>query len=138
MPTQLLAKLCKKYGLRKPQYLNKKLIIHNSTNKIFEYPNLKKTGAYYSDLTDLSSNETDTSVESSGNENLKDANQIAQSNAEMSAPNDTNTNLIVSSNSKDVKINRYHEQLALDALNDWEKITGVCFSFFFLKSYQII
>ena len=102
LPKQILFKLCKKYGLAKPEYSNNKLTIYNSNgNEIQKFPlkseydsrSLPSSSSSDSEELDDEINETEF------NENKNDENEI--------------------------KINKKEEQLALDALNNWKDIAGV-------------
>ena len=97
LPKQILSKLCKKFGLQRPEFNNNKLDIYNSSGMlVFQLP---LTNA--SDVTSLNNKKSDSDISS-----------------DSTASDDKET-------SSKLKINKHEEQLALDALNNWKKITDV-------------
>ena len=102
LPKQILSKMCKKFGLKKPVISNNKLEIYDSSGKLlYEIP---KT-----------SNSTIRNIQLDLNIISKESNDSEDS----SIQGDSETN------DERIKINKQEEQLALDALNNWEEIADV-------------
>ena len=101
LPKQILNKLCKKYGLPKPDFENNKLKIVDSKGIIIEYPRIRN---------DEEQNYRITRLNFKLSKNKTSSDETSDASIEKDDLN---------------KINTYEEQLALNALNDWESITGV-------------
>lgn len=95
MPKEILSKLCKKFGLKKPKYDNNELIIESQYG-IFTYPTKQR-----------------------------DASLIEAENSSRTIDSDDESVTSKDNDPRERKINKYEEQLALDALNSWEDITKV-------------
>jgi hypothetical protein len=79
--------MCRKFGLPKPAFSNNRLIVYDSSNRPFFFP-----------------------------ERYEDAQEL---NEETESDDDEHEEV------KEIKINKYEQQLALDALNNWQSITKV-------------
>lgn len=115
-PTQILAKLCKKFNLMPPKYINENLLIfHTSGDLLYESPAKNRT----------TSEDIDDTSESSDKEqaiNKESDDEIEDLEDNLETKKLTNS---ASIKQKEKKINEIEEQLALDALNSWESITTV-------------
>jgi hypothetical protein len=122
-PKQILAKHCKKFGFQTPKYYNNKLTIFD-VNGYFVYETEQKQENSSSDDEDKTFSESES-----------DFNQIKQtisaaSNSNLYKDPKAADDISVKSLKEDAKeakskVNTLEEQLALDALNKWDKITGV-------------
>ena len=103
LPRQLLGKMCKKFSLQKPKYVDSKLEIYDLKGiLIWEFEHSEDANHYIesSSSSELDSSETDNEHENEGES-------------------------LVKKKTKPTRINKVLEQLALDALNNWEKIANV-------------
>lgn len=86
LPKELLFKMCRKFGLQKPSFINNRLIVYD----------LKEHPVFYPKNPEEQPLETSQDSDSDYNEEFKI-----------------------------IKINKYEQQLALDALNNWKEIANV-------------
>ncbi len=107
-PKQILSKFCKKFGFQRPKFSENRLTIYDSSGFL---------------ITELPS-------KASRNSNMSELNE---SNSTSASENDSNMDQLRSEDEQNhglnhlvhAKINKYEEQLALDALNNWKQIAGV-------------
>lgn len=114
-PKQILTKFCKKFGLIH-QFINHKLLLYHSNGDQIYVGSLKENTA------------TDQPDDSSSSDKTSDKNSNSEESAiESDDSKNQETKRLTSSNKiKEKKINEkqlQEEQLALDALNDWKRIT---------------
>lgn len=104
LPHHLLARMCKKYGLKKPNYFSGKVVVYDLDNNAHEY---------FSNLADYEK-------EYNAEEKIEEENEELREGQEKKRL------------SFGQKIDKCQEQLALDVLNDWQKITKV-FIYYFIS-----
>ena len=97
LPKQILGKMCKKFGLRRPVFLNNKLEIYDSSDALV-FESSKRECA----------------------ENIRNSENSQEESASNRSDSET-----ISADPLETQINKQEEQLALDALNSWTKITDV-------------